>query len=67
MEKARKGIAIASMIRRPPIAGVPRLTTWPWGPSSLMCCPNSLRRRNSMNLGPATIEMTIEMSPARRT
>ena len=66
-EKARKGIAIASMIRRPPIAGVPRFTTCPCGPSSLICCPNSLRRRNSMNLGPATIEMTIEMSPARRT
>ena len=28
-EKARNGIAIASMIRRPPIAGVPRFTTWP--------------------------------------
>ena len=66
-EKARNGIAIASMIRRPPIAGVPRFTTCPWGPSSLICWPNSLRRRNSMNLGPATIEMTIEMSPARRT
>jgi hypothetical protein len=66
-EKIRKGSDIASMIRRPPIAGVPCLATCPCGPSARICCPNSFRRRKSMNFGPARIEITIEITPARRT
>jgi hypothetical protein len=66
-EKTRNGSDMASMIRRPPIAGVPCLITWPFGPSSRICWPNSFRRRNSMNFGPARIEMTMEITPARRT
>jgi hypothetical protein len=66
-EKTRKGTNIAAMISSPPIVGVPCLTTWPVGPSSRMCWPNSLRRRNSMNFGPATIAMTMARMPDRRT
>ena len=66
-EKMRNGTAIEIMIRRPPIAGVPCLTTWPFGPSSRICCPNSFLRRKSMNLGPERMEITIASTPASRT
>ncbi len=58
---------IENTISRPPIVGVPCLTWCPAGPSSRMCWPNSLRRRNSMNLGPARIEIAIAKIPAART
>jgi hypothetical protein len=66
-EKIRNGTAIAIMIRRPPMAGVPCLTTWPFGPSSRICWPNSFLRRKSMNLGPERMEITIPRTPASRT
>src|SRR5438445_183036 len=43
----------------PPIVGVPCFVWWCCGPSSRMCWPNSLLRRNSMNFGPIRIEMII--------
>src|SRR5437588_4939819 len=52
---------------RPPIVGVPCLATWCWGPSSLMCCPNSFLRRNSMNFGPTRIDTIRATSAAIRT
>src|SRR3954469_3074095 len=58
---------IESMISRPPIVGVPCLTVWCCGPSSRIGWPNSLRRRNSMNFGPARIEMMSARIPAIRT
>ena len=37
------------------------------GPSSRICWPNSLRRRNAMKRGPAKIETTPATMPAMRT
>ena len=66
-EKIRNGTAIEIMIKRPPIAGVPCLTTWPFGPSSRICWPNSFLRRKSMNFGPLRMEITIASTPASKT
>jgi hypothetical protein len=51
----------------PPIVGVPALEWWPSGPSSRMFCPNSLRRRKSMNLGLANRQISNEAVPAIST
>src|ERR1043166_7901150 len=56
-----------SRIRSPPIVGVPCLETWCSGPSSRMCWPSSLRRRNAMNFGPSRIETISATTPAMRT
>ena len=53
----RKAIVAAKRISSPPIVGVPCLAMWCCGPSSRMCWPNSLRRRNSMKRGPIAMEM----------
>src|SRR6185503_18045847 len=52
---------------RPPIVGVPALAWCSWGPSSRMCWPNSLTRRNSMNLGPRKMQISIAAIPAIST
>src|SRR5215213_5522837 len=56
----------AKMIR-PPIVGVPALAWCSWGPSSRMCCPNSLTRRYSMNFGPRKMQISIAAIPAIST
>jgi hypothetical protein len=65
--RTRNGSAEARTISTPPIVGVPCLVRWPAGPSSRMCWPSSLRRRNSMNFGPAMIDRTIANRPAAMT
>src|SRR3954471_21516122 len=52
---------------RPPIVGVPALAVCSCGPSSRMCWPNSLTRRNSMNLGPRKMQISIAAMPAIST
>src|SRR6478609_5773344 len=52
---------------RPPIVGVPALAWCSCGPSSRMCCPNSLTRRYSMNLGPRKMQISIAAMPAIST
>src|SRR4051794_19133033 len=52
---------------RPPIVGVPALAWCSCGPSSRMCWPNSLTRRNSMNLGPRKMQISIAAMPAIST
>src|SRR5215207_9065435 len=51
----------------PPMVGVPALAWWSWGPSSRMCCANSLTRRSSMNFGPRKMQISIAAMPAIRT
>src|SRR5438105_600856 len=64
---ARNAIVAVTRMSRPPITGVPCLSTCRSGPSSRIGCPNSFRRRNSMNFGPTMIEMTIETMAAMST
>ena len=51
----------------PPIVGVPALAWCSCGPSSRMCWPNSFTRRNSMNLGPRKMQISIAAMPAIST
>ncbi len=51
----------------PPMVGVPAFAWCSCGPSSRMCCPNSLTRRYSMNFGPRKIVISIAAMPAIRT
>src|SRR5215211_5360409 len=51
----------------PPIVGVPALAWCSCGPSSRMCWQNSRTRRNSMNLGPRKMQISIAAMPAIRT
>src|ERR671924_186727 len=64
---ARNAIVAVTSMSRPPMVGVPCLSTCRSGPSSRMCWPNSFRRRNWMNFGPTMIEMTIATMAAMRT
>ena len=65
-DRIRNGTSTASSSTRPPIVGVPALPAWPAGPSSRMCWPNSLTRRNSMNRGPRNMQMSREPTPPIR-
>src|SRR5262245_26920258 len=64
---ARNGITPEITISRPPIVGVPCFRWCSAGSSARMCWPNSFRRRNSMNFGPARMEIAIARMPAART
>src|SRR4051794_13482176 len=50
----------------PPIVGVPAFSWWPSGPSSRMCWPNSLTRRNEMNFGLRKMQMRRAAVPPMR-
>src|SRR3954470_9337748 len=66
-ERTRNGTQIEAKTIRPPIVGVPALVWCSCGPSSRMCWPNSRTRRNSMNLGPRKMQISIAAMPAIRT
>ena len=66
-ESTRYGTAIARKRIRPPIVGVPAFAWCSCGPSSRICWPNSLTRRNWMNFGPRKIVISIAAMPAIRT
>src|SRR3954453_4936180 len=51
----------------PPMVGVPALAWCSCGPSSRICCPNSLWRRKEMNLGDRKMQISSEAVPAMRT
>src|SRR3954454_21346415 len=66
-ESTRYGTQIEAKTISPPIVGVPALVWCSCGPSSRMCWPNSRTRRNSMNLGPRKMQISIAAIPAIRT
>src|SRR4051812_46492335 len=66
-ERTRNGTQIEAKTISPPIVGVPALVWCSCGPSSRMCWPNSRTRRNSMNLGPRKMQISIAAIPAIRT
>src|SRR6188472_2409964 len=66
-ERTRKGTQIEAKTIRPPIVGVPAFAWCSCGPSSRMCCPNSLTRRYSMNFGPRKMQISIAAIPAIST
>src|SRR3954453_15890367 len=66
-ERTRNGTQIEAKTISPPIVGVPAFVWCSCGPSSRMCCPNSRTRRNSMNLGPRKMQISLAAMPAIRT
>src|SRR6185437_1223584 len=64
--RIRKGTTTETMIKRPPMVGVPAFAACPAGPSSRICWPNSRLRRNSMNFGPRNMQIRSEAMPAMR-
>ncbi len=59
------GRAVAKMIIRPPMVGVPFLEKWDWGPSSRTYWPICMRLELPMNQGPPTREMTRAVRMAK--
>ncbi len=55
---------MATLMRMPPIVGVPAFCWCDFGPSSRMNCPNLIERIFSISHGPSANEMIIAVSAA---
>ena len=56
---------IATLIRMPPIVGVPAFCWCDFGPSSRMYCPSLMRRIRSISHGPRMKEISSAVSAAK--